>query len=170
MLSFAAAYDDHVWDVYGFFAYRTGSRADAEDLTQLTFERALRAWNRFDPSRSSVRTWLLTIAKNLLIDDHRKTRIAPVRVALDDLGHREPSAEAEYELGLDPRVAAALASLSRRDREILALRFGGDLDGPAIALLMDVSLATVQQALSRSLRKLRDQLDDDREAAEAGAG
>ena len=40
---FAQAYDDHVWQVYAFVAYRVGSRSDAEDLTQQTFERALRA-------------------------------------------------------------------------------------------------------------------------------
>ena len=36
----AELYEEHVWSVYGFFGYRVGSRADAEDLTQLTFERA----------------------------------------------------------------------------------------------------------------------------------
>ena len=36
---FAEAYDEHVWSVYGFFAYRVRRRDDAEDLTQRTFER-----------------------------------------------------------------------------------------------------------------------------------
>lgn len=165
MPGFADAYDDHVWDVYGFLAYRTGNRADAEDLTQLTFERALRAWNRFDPSRASLKTWLLTIARNLLIDEHRRARMAPVRASLDDLGAREPAADDRYDLGLDGTLAAGLAGLSARDREILALRFGGDLDGPAIADVMDLSLSAVQQALSRSLRKLRAELDGERAAA-----
>lgn len=39
----AEAYDEQVWSVYGFFAYRVRSVSDAEDLTQRTFERALRA-------------------------------------------------------------------------------------------------------------------------------
>jgi RNA polymerase sigma factor (sigma-70 family) len=159
MLLFSDAYDDHVWDVYGFLAYRTGNRADAEDLTQLTFERALRAWNRFDPSRSSAKTWLLTIARNLMIDEHRRARMAPVRTTLDELGSREPAGDDRYDLGVDPRLATALAGLSARDREILALRFGGDLDGPAIAALMELSLSAVQQALSRSLRSLRAELE-----------
>ena len=42
--NFAAAYDEQLWHVYGFFAYRIRCRAEAEDLTQQTFERALRAW------------------------------------------------------------------------------------------------------------------------------
>ena len=59
---FARVYDDHVWRVYGFLAYRLRDRDVAEDLTQATFERALRAWSRFDPRRASELTWLLAIA------------------------------------------------------------------------------------------------------------
>jgi DNA-directed RNA polymerase specialized sigma24 family protein len=40
---FAELYDEHVWRVYGFFGYRVASREEAEDLTQLTFERARKA-------------------------------------------------------------------------------------------------------------------------------
>ena len=71
---FARLYDEHVWDVYGFLGYRLASREDAEDLTQLTFERALKAWDRFDPARASAGTWLVVIARNLLIDHHRADR------------------------------------------------------------------------------------------------
>jgi len=64
------------------------SGADAEDLTQLTFERALRSWSRYDPSRASVATWLLVIARNLLVDHLRADRSAR-RQPLDELdgGH-----------------------------------------------------------------------------------
>src|SRR4051812_41886047 len=70
----ARLFDEHVWDVYGFVAYRIGNRAEAEDLTQQTFERALRAWSRFDPSRAQPRPWLLAIARNLLVDHYRRDR------------------------------------------------------------------------------------------------
>src|SRR5437588_6289029 len=72
--NFARVYDEHVWRVYGFLAYRLRDRDAAEDLTQATFERALRAWSRFDSRRGSERTWLLAIARNLLIDDQRRHR------------------------------------------------------------------------------------------------
>src|ERR1700690_26447 len=83
---FARAYDEHVWRIYGFLAYRLRDREAAEDLTQATFERALRAWSRFDPRRASESTWLIAIARNLLIDHHRRdhfSRFEPtdVRVA-----------------------------------------------------------------------------------------
>ncbi len=54
--------------------YRLGRVADAEDLTQATFERALRSWGSFDERRGSARTWLLAISRNLLIDHYRAER------------------------------------------------------------------------------------------------
>jgi RNA polymerase sigma-70 factor (ECF subfamily) len=165
----ADVYDDHVWDVYGFFAYRLGSRQEAEDLTQGTFERALKAWNRFDPSRSSPRTWLLAIANNLLIDHFRADRSGRnVPIGEDGVGEESlpvthgPEAN---DLGVSPELAAAIASLGDRARHILALRYGGDLTGPEIAELLGLSLANVQQILSRSLRRMRTLLEADRVSA-----
>ncbi|MGZ5362269.1 MAG: RNA polymerase sigma factor, partial [Solirubrobacterales bacterium] len=152
-------YEEHVWGVYGFFGYRVGSRSDAEDLTQLTFERALRAWSRFDPERASPRTWLMSIAKNLLIDHYRRDRSARQEPIEDHLSRRELITEDE-DAGLSPELATALEDLDERERELIALRFGGELTGPEIAELTGLSLANVQQILSRSLRKIRAELED----------
>lgn len=163
---FAKAYDDEVWSVYGFFAYRLRSREDAEDLTQRTFERALRAWSRFDPQRAPVRVWLMTIARNLLID-HYRTDASARHQSLDEIAEEQLGTElAKPDLGLDPELADALALLIPRDREVLALRFGADLTGPEIAELTGLTLVNVQQILSRSLRRLRERLET---AAQAGA-
>ena len=150
---FARVYEAHLWHVYAFLAYRLRDRDLAEDLTQSTFERALRAWPRFDPRRASERTWLLTIARNLLIDHHRREHpqlsgdIAALHPGVGD----GPEAATESWPALD----AALEQLSDREREIIALRFGADLSGAEIAVLTGLSLANVQQITSRSLRKLR---------------
>lgn len=162
---FARVYEDHVWRVYGFLAYRLRDRDVAEDLTQATFERALRAWGRFDPRRASELTWLLAIARNLLIDHHRRDR-SDRNEPIDERllpGVAGP----EQRLSAAPELIEALAQLSDRDREVLALRFGGDLTGPEIADLLDLSLANVQQIVSRALRKLRALLEGSAEVASA---
>jgi RNA polymerase sigma factor (sigma-70 family) len=168
---FASVYDDEVWSVYGFFAYRLPSVADAEDLTQRTFERALRAWGRFDPERAPARVWLLTIARNLLID-HYRADVWGRQQAIEEVPEGELGSElSEPDLGIDPELATALAELVPRDREVLALRFGGDLNGPEIAAMTGLTLANVQQILSRSLRRLRKRLEGgelDRSAGRAG--
>jgi RNA polymerase sigma-70 factor (ECF subfamily) len=158
---FSDVYDEHIWDVYGYLAYRLDSREEAEDLTQATFERALRAWGRFDSRRATPRTWLLSIAHNLLIDHYRAARARPVTVAEDLTAERDHGVQPgpDYDPGISVEMATALAGLSQRDREVIALRFGGQLSGPEIAGLLGLSLANVQQILSRSLRRLRSTLE-----------
>lgn len=154
---FARVYEEHVWRVYGFLSYRVHDHAAAEDLTQLTFERALRAWGRFDPRRASELGWLLTIARNLLIDHYRRDRSGQLE-PLDE--YALPTvAGPEERITSSPELVEALGQLAERDREVLALRFGGDLTGPEIAELLGLSLANVQQIASRSLRKLRELLE-----------
>jgi RNA polymerase sigma factor (sigma-70 family) len=159
---FLDAYNDHVWQVYGYLAYRLRSREEAEDLTQLTFERALRAWERYDPSRASLVTWLLAIARNALID-HRRRQAPPSQAALTwgEVAEADLPSEPgpEQELGLSPELGAALKRLGRRERSVLALRFGGDLKTAEIAEMLDLSVANVQQILSRTLRRLRRELE-----------
>lgn len=165
---FADVYDDTVWRIYAFFGYRVGSRSEAEDLTQQTFERALRAWDRFDPGRASVEAWLATIARNLLIDHYRQKPSVAER-SLSDGSVSEHALGSEpavgEDLGLDPELEAALASLDDRSRELVALRYGGDLTGPEIAELTGLSLANVQQILSRALRGMRAELERGTEGA-----
>jgi RNA polymerase sigma-70 factor (ECF subfamily) len=154
---FDDAVEDHMSDVYAFFAYRLASRADAEDLTQTTFERAYKAWRRYDPRRASVRTWLLAIARNLLIDHYRSSAGRRADQLDDDPELAAP--DAPLDLGTNPSLARALDMLGEREREIIALRFGGDLTGPEIATLTGLTLANVQQIMSRSLRRLRVELE-----------
>jgi RNA polymerase sigma-70 factor (ECF subfamily) len=163
MLDVLEAYDEHVWDVYAFLAYRVSNRADAEDLTQQTFERAVRSAHRFDPERASVRTWLLAIARNLLID-HSRLASTTREIPTEEIVPRGWSDGPEHRLGVSAELEAALRELSSREREIVALRFGGDLTGPEIAEMLGLSLSNVQQILSRSLRRMRGLLD----AAAAG--
>ena len=155
---FARVYDEHLWHVYGFLSYRVRDRDLAEDLTQSTFERALRAWPRFDPRRASERTWLLTIARNLLIDHHRRDHPEPSGEIDEDLLPTTPGPEEAPTTW--PELQDALQKLGEREREVIALRFGADLSGPEIAELTELNLANVQQILSRSLKRLRALLED----------
>jgi len=156
---FAGIYDEHAVRVYGFFAARLAARPDAEDLTQQTFERALRAWGTYDESRASAATWLLTIARNLLVD-HLRARKPGRRLSFDaDELEALAAPPDRHRLGLEPELEQALWQLDPRERVLIALRFGGDLNGPEIAQLTGLSLANVQQILSRSLRRMRTRLD-----------
>ncbi len=162
---FAGIYDEHVWRVYGFLAYRLSSRHDAEDLTQQTFERALKAWGHYDPARASVSTWLLVIARNLLVDHLRAGGAATMQPLEEEHWDNVIAPPDQPSLGIDPLLERALALLGPRERELIALRFGGDLTGQEIAEITGLTLANVQQILSRSLRRMRGYLDSEPAAA-----
>jgi RNA polymerase sigma factor (sigma-70 family) len=155
---FTDMYKGHVSRVYGFFGYAVRSRADAEDLTQLTFERALRAWDRYDETRGGASKWLMAIARNLLVD-HLRATLPAKPVDVEDL-EQMPAAPDRQGLGLEPELERALAELEPRARELIALRFGADLAGGEIAALTGLTVGNVQQILSRSLRHMRASLDD----------
>jgi RNA polymerase sigma-70 factor (ECF subfamily) len=164
---FAELYDNHVWDVYGFFGYRVHRREEAEELTQATFERALKAWDRYDPARASARTWLLAIAHNLLVDHYRRGRSIRQEPLADGEGadvqlgaSGRQQAELDAALGIEPELEFALSELGDRERELIGLRYGADLTGAEIAELTGLTLANVQQILSRAVRRLRTLLAD----------
>ncbi len=153
---FEELFDEHAPGLLAFLVYRTGDRTLAEDVLADTFERALRARRRFDPRRASRKTWLYSIALNLLRDQFRRgeaeTR-AYQRVAVP-----EPEDTALADLERRDELAAAMARLSPQEREAVALRYGADLTVPEIARLTGESLSTAEGRVYRGLRKLRDLL------------
>jgi RNA polymerase sigma factor (sigma-70 family) len=144
--------------LFSFLAYRTGDRGLAEDLLADAFERALRSRRRFDRRRGSGKTWIYTIALNLLRDQARRS--AAEGRALERVGPA-PAATAAPEDAVEHRdvVQRALATLSPEEREAIALRFGAELTVPEIAEALGEPLTTVEGRVYRALRKLRTQLD-----------
>ena len=154
---FERLYEEHAQALYAFLAYRTGDRALAEDLLADAFERALRGRKRYDPRRGAAKTWLYTIALNLLRDHARRAAAegrALERAAAGVGGGGDPLAE------IDERdaVQRALAELAPEEREAVALRFGADLTVPEIASLKREKLTTIEGRVYRALRKLRPHL------------
>jgi RNA polymerase sigma-70 factor (ECF subfamily) len=154
-------YREHVQAVFAFFGYAV-SRETAEDLTASTFEKVIRAWSGYDAERGPERAWVLAIARNLLIDHYRRQ------------SHRDTISTDQHPLLLDTlssddwieqRLTHAelhdwLEQLGQREREILALRYGGDLRATEIAELTGLTSANVHQIVSRSLRRLRECAED----------
>jgi len=157
----AAWYEAYGKAVYNYFRFQLISPDDAEDLTAETFLRAVRASDRYDATRAAVQTWLLTIARNVLIDERRSARVRR-RVGVDelrDLAMDEPSPE-ERMLRREEVGAAmtAMGALGNEDRELLSLRYGGELDIAELAELLDVPAGTVRTRLWRALERLREQM------------
>ncbi|MFL5859394.1 MAG: RNA polymerase sigma factor [Solirubrobacteraceae bacterium] len=157
---FERLYDQHAQPLLAFLVYRTGDRVLADALLADAFERVVTAKRPFDPRRASEKTWLYTIALNLL-RDHARSSAAGTRareqVAAGPSGAtKEPGVTAIEERDALQR---ALATLSSDEREAIALRYGADLTVPEIARLTKEKLTTVEGRVYRALRKLKVELD-----------
>lgn len=161
MLDFGETYEEELPRVYGYVAYQVMDPEEAEDLTQQTFERALIHWGEFDDRRATVTTWLLAIARNLIVDHYRARSRRPPTTAIEEVpeAQLQASRDSNPRLGIGPELESALAGLGERERELIALRYGADLSGPQIATLTGLTVPNVQQILSRSLRRLRTDLE-----------
>src|SRR5919199_2831835 len=138
--------------VYSFVAYRLGDGPDAEDVTNDTFERALRYRDSYDRRKGEPITWLLGIARRC-IDDALANRLPFAEPPeLEGPGHEDDSLR-RLELN------GAVAALGERDRELLALRYGADLSARQIGELLDQKTNAVEVALHRALERLRRQLE-----------
>jgi RNA polymerase sigma-70 factor (ECF subfamily) len=149
------------------FAYRlTRSQAEAEDLVQDTFARAIAAESQFQAD-SNLRSWLFRILRNAHVDALRRVRRSPFASADTELeassefAEREPlrgDAEIEQLRGLvAEEIEAALATLSEEARTVILL----DLEGfseAEIALVMATAPGTVKSRLSRARALLRAKL------------
>jgi RNA polymerase sigma-70 factor (ECF subfamily) len=155
---FERLYNEHAQALYGFLAYRTGNPAVAEDLLADTFEKVLRS-RGFNPRRGSAKTWLYSIALNTL-RDHLRRRAAAERAGERVVAGSETEVEPVEEALADrDELMGALATLSDEEREVVALRYGGDMSLPEIAKLKKEKLTTIEGRVYRALRKLRNRLD-----------
>ncbi|MEA2495160.1 MAG: hypothetical protein QOJ29_3071 [Thermoleophilaceae bacterium] len=155
---FERLYAAHSEPLLGFLVYRTGNRAAAEDVMADTFERVLRTRFRFDPRKSSEKTWIYTIALNVLRDQARR-RAAETR-AFERAPEPVPSGAMRGVDFVEERdeLKQALSRLSPEEQEAVALRYGADLTVPEIAKVTKEKLSTVEGRVYRGLRKLRDEL------------
>jgi RNA polymerase sigma-70 factor, ECF subfamily len=143
-------------ELFGFATSALGGdRELAEEVVQDVFAQLWRHAEDYDQRRASVRTWLYAIARNRIIDAHRRAAARPKRAEDDSL-----DAAAEMDAALDHavlrwQVTAALARLSPAHREVIRLAHYGGLTMREIAERTGVPLGTVKSRTSYALRHLR---------------
>ncbi len=153
---FEAIYQAELPHIYHFFCYRFGEGPLAEDLTAATFEKAWRGRGRFR-QQSAFSTWLFAIARRVAQDYYRKQR-HHAEVALEEADDQPGSAilEEQVEKQADfAQLSLLLARLADRDRELVALKYGGGLTNRAIAQLTGLTESNVAVILHRTLQSLR---------------
>jgi RNA polymerase sigma-70 factor, ECF subfamily len=155
--------------IYAICYRFTGSPSDAEDLTQDVFLKLYKNLSSFDTLKGSFQTWITTLARNLLVDHFRRTRLDRASESMDaTLGDDEngpsladrladprPSQEHHVAgLELKVKIQAALKQLSPELREAVILRDLEDMDYKEIAQVLRIPEGTVKSRISRGRGEL----------------
>ena len=158
--------------VYRVARRLVGTREEAEDLVQQTYERAFRSWRQFTPG-TNMRAWLLRILTNLNIDRGRRQQRSPQTTSLDTeagdyflynkLEAQSPEGADEdrvLERLSQDSIVDALAEVPHDFRDVLVLVDIGDFSYADAAQILDIPIGTVMSRLHRGRRILKKNLAD----------
>lgn len=148
----AALYDAHAAPVWRYVVHLTGDRAGADDVVQETLLRAWRTPKILDDP-SAARSWLLTVARHLVIDQSRSARRRH-EVAVADPPERA-TADATDALFDALMVEQALVELSSDHRAVIVRAYFGGRAVADIAEELGIPEGTVKSRLHYGLRALR---------------
>jgi RNA polymerase sigma-70 factor, ECF subfamily len=159
--SFEALYRSSRDDVFAYVCGLLRDRSAAEDVTAQAFERAYRRRSSFNPKRGTHRAWLFGIARNAALDElRRRSRHAELATEPTDeaaAGMGERAAETALRRSV---LREALARLSARERELVALKYFAGLDNTEIAGVVGISESNAGTRLHRVIEKLREACDE----------
>jgi len=162
--AFDLIYERHA-DAAFSLAYRiSGSRVAAEEVAQDAFLSVWRNGSRYEPSRGSVRNWILGIVHNRAIDSLRRAVRHDSRRAGDEgLAERLMAPErTEVEVGRREQaseVRGLLAELPTDQRRVIELAYFAGFTHTQIADMLTIPVGTVKGRMRLGLEKLRSRMD-----------
>lgn len=146
-------------DVFTYVRSLVRNQAAAEDVTAIAFERAYRRRSSFDPKRGSHRGWLFGIARNAALDELRRGKRHAALLTDPPSDAASPEEETETTLRRET-LRAAMATLSTRERELVALKFFAGLRTAEIAEVIGTGERAAAMRVHRTIEKLRSACDE----------
>jgi RNA polymerase sigma factor (sigma-70 family) len=146
--------------VFHFFFYKVGDTLTAEELTAVTFEKAWSGRSRFRKDVGEFRFWVFGIAQKVVADHFRKRKdevsLSSISIPSNQNVEREIEKRIDYE-----RLASILSSLSERERLLISLKYGAELNNREISRNTGLSEVNVATILFRAVAKLRKEWEKD---------
>ncbi|MEI7580146.1 MAG: RNA polymerase sigma factor [bacterium] len=141
--------------MYRYIFARTGFQKEiAEDLAQETFVKFLEYRDQFNSEKGSIKTWLFTIAHNLVIDTYRAKKFT-VNIKEAFLDNKiDPDQEINDKALLINVIKTNLCKLPEKDQELLTLRYINEMELVEIAGILKLEYANLKVAVNRALHKL----------------
>jgi RNA polymerase sigma-70 factor (ECF subfamily) len=163
--AFVALYRRHKDAVYRFALLRTGSAAQAADVTQEAFLHLMTRPEQYDPARGSIAAWLCGVARNLARretgtreDATDPEELTGDAIAAPELVENVGPAEKLLAHETAEQVRAALAAVAPHYRDVLILCELSDLSYAEAAHVCGIDIGTVRSRLSRARAQLADRL------------
>ena len=147
-------HDEYAAALWGFCLHLTGDPVRAEDVAQETLLRAWQSFPTLDQSRGSVRSWLFTVARNIVIDEWRSKRWQSERAVADVPDHGDP-VDLTDQLLQSWVVAEAVTQLSPEHRAVLLECYYRGRSVAEAARRLGVPEGTVKSRTHYALRALR---------------
>lgn len=143
----------------------TGSRQDAEDLSQEVFLKAFRGLKSFK-GEASISSWLYRITLNTFLDRKRKLSFQaereqrPLEEGMKIADQEDPANPEEYAESqqIKRHIETALTQLSHRERIVFVMRHYQGMPGKEVGKILNISEGTVKSLLFRAVKKLQKQL------------
>ena len=152
-------HDEHASALWGFCLHLTGDPVRAEDVAQETLLRAWQHYEVLDEARGSVRSWLFTVARNIVIDEWRSKRFQNER-ATDQVPEPDDPVDQTDTLLQSWVVADAITQLSSEHRAVLLECYYRGRSVAEAARRLGIPEGTVKSRTHYALRALRLALEE----------
>ena len=152
----AGLYDEYYDKIARYIFVRIGDRAEAEDLAGEVFLKALQSLDSYKERGIPMHAWLFKIAHNLVVDHLRQVarrKTVPIDT-VQVVAEENPQATVETKMELE-RVAKALDQLTPTQRQVIELRFFGELTSEEAGRILNKSSGAVREMQSSAIKQLR---------------
>jgi RNA polymerase sigma-70 factor (ECF subfamily) len=162
-INWQGVYDDSLPKVYHYFCYKVGDPILAEDLTAITLERAWLSRKNFHSDLGKLQTWLMGIARNVA-NDHFRKKVREVPLKEESERNLPPFFDEQLQEKWDFEfILSILAQFPERERDLIAYKYGAELNNRQIAKMTGLSETNVGTILHRVVEKLRTEWEEHHE-------
>jgi RNA polymerase sigma-70 factor, ECF subfamily len=160
--AFAALYDATARRVFGLVRRLLVDAAQSEEVTQDVYLEIWQTATRYEPSRGSATTWMLTLAHRRAVDRVRSSQASrdrDSRIGIRDFAIEYDSVSESVEIHLEgERVKRAMAKLTELQRQAVTLAYFKGYSHSEVAALLQVPIGTVKTRLRDGMIRLRDEM------------
>ena len=153
--SFAAVYDAYYDRIYKYVFMLLMNEADAEDVTSQTFLSAFMSFDRYDPEKASLRTWLTRIAHNRAVNICRSAAFRKRADTPEEWQYADEKADFPEHVENSELVLMLYSHLEPAERELLNMRYVMELRDKEIGAMLQISEKAANKRMQRLLTKCR---------------